>query len=293
MANREKQISQKLISIVIGTLNRPAVVLDLLTQLSKYSQNIPLEVLIFDQSSKKNKNILKNSFPKKDSFRLFELDKPNTCRYLNLGWKNATAPIVLYLDDDVSIDDRAIQAHLDAYTNNNTNAVAGRVINNGEKITADNRVGKVLWFGALLTKNFSHDQNTYVDFPYGCNMSFRKKIIRETGGFDEHLKPPVYAFNEVDLGYRISRRWRNSILFIPEALVYHHQAKTGGTRDNFPKPAVYYCQQFNYGYFLGKNLNLIQNLICFSRRLCYQVIKEPQAIPMIIRGYLYGKKLLV
>src|SRR3989339_845009 len=117
------------ISIVIGTFNRPHVIQKLLKQLSEIPKPISMEVLVFDQSDKKNQEILKTLFPKKPNFKLYCLNKPNTCLYMNLGWKKANAGIVLYLDDDVEITYKTISGHIEAYNHSNINGVAGRVIN--------------------------------------------------------------------------------------------------------------------------------------------------------------------
>jgi len=277
-------------TVVIGTLNRPNIVMSLIGQLVKESKKIQLEIIVVDQSTSENYSELTKKFPKQINFKLIHFDKPNTVKYLNYGWKQAKAPIVLFLDDDVTLTERAIKAHVEAYKNSAINGVAGRVINDGERVTADSQVGKIIWFGALFTKNFTYEKQTFVDFPYGCNMSFRKDALKEIGGFDENLSPPVYAFNEVDMGYRINKRWKNSILFLPKALVYHHQYKRGGTRNDFIVKEVFQSNQFNYGYFLGKNFFLLENIICFIRRLPYQLIKEPKAILHILKGFIYAKK---
>ena len=136
---------------------------------------------------------------------------------------------------------------------------------------------------------FSYEKNTYVDYPYGCNMSFRKQTLKELGGFDEKLSPPVYAFNEVDLGYRINKKWKSSFLFSPEALVYHHKFKRGGTRNDFDIKKVKKSNNYNYGYFIGKNFSALENIMWFFRRFPYQITKEPGAIPSIISGYLLSQ----
>jgi len=291
MANSEKETaSAPQITIVTGTLNRPQVVLQLVNQLVDESKKIQIEVIVVDQSLPENYSQLQSEFPKLNNFSLVHFDKPNTCKYLNYGWKNAKAPIVLYLDDDVTITEKTIQTHINAYENKNIHAVAGRVINDGEMISIDERVGKILWYGAEFTKNFNYEKPTYVDFPYGCNMSFRRQTLEEIGGIDEKLSPPVYAFNEVDLGYRISKKWKDSILFAPEALVYHHQYKRGGTRNDFELKEVARSNNFNFGYFIGKNFSWIENLIFLLRRLPYQLVKEPKTISHIIQGFMYAKK---
>jgi GT2 family glycosyltransferase len=274
------------ITVVIGTLNRPHVVATLLTQLLVAAKTIQLEVIVVDQSTPENWQQLQREFPQLPNFTLIHFDTPNTCKYLNYGWQHAKAPIVLYLDDDVELTDGTLQAHINAYTNPAIQAVAGRVINDGEQTTTDSRVGQILWNGAVITKNFSYEKETYVAFPYGCNMSFRKDVLKEIGGFDERLSPPIYAYNEVDLGYRISKGRENSILFVPQALVYHHQHKRGGTRNDFDMKAVIKSNNYNYGYFIGKNFSPLENMIWLLRRLPYQILKDPGAIPAIISGYL-------
>ncbi|MCR4326893.1 MAG: hypothetical protein NUV52_04545, partial [Candidatus Roizmanbacteria bacterium] len=211
-------------------------------------------------------------------------------KYLNLGWQQASALIVLYLDDDVSISESAIKAHINAYERESTFGVAGRVINKNKKIkNEESRVGKIAWYGAGFIKNFSSEHQVFVDFPYGCNMSFRKKTLQEIGGFDEKLAPPIYAFNEIDLGYRVSKRWKNSLIFEPKALVQHFQSKEGGTRNNFNTQEVFRSNQFNYGYFLGKNFSMPENIVCAARRIMYQLACEPSALPYILKGFMYAK----
>ena len=278
-------------TVVIGTLNRPNAVMSLIDQLVEESKKIQLEIIIIDQSTPENYKELVTKFPKHINFKLVHFDRPNTVKYLNYGWAQARSSIVLFLDDDVTLTKDTVQAHLNAYKDSSVKGVAGRVINDGEIITQNNVVGKILWFGASFKKNFSYEKTTYVDFPYGCNMSFRKQVLKDLNGFDEKLSPPIYAFNEVDLGYQINKRWKNSILFSPEALVYHRQFARGGTRNDFEIKKVVNSNNYNYGYFLGKNFSILENIICFIRRLPYQLIKEPKAILYIIKGFFYLKRL--
>lgn len=286
MADRKEKNTHPLLSVVIGTLNRPEVVLKLLRQLIEYST--PLEVIVYDQSNQENYEKLKSEFPDNENYILKHLSQPNTCRYLNLGFKEAKAPIMLYLDDDVTLTASTIQAHLSSYDDKSIMGVAGRVINDNESIIVNNNIGKIYFYGAKIVKNFSGTTKSFVSFPYGANMSFRKKALEEVGGFDEKLSPPIYSYNEVDLGIRISKKWRNSIIFNPEALTYHHRYPHGGTR-TFTDQEVNKSNQLNYGYFLGKNFNIFQNVICLLRRLPYQLIKEPKEVPNIIKGYIKGK----
>lgn len=279
------------ITIVIATLNRPQVVMKLINQLVEASKKNPLEVLVIDQSNKNDFHEFLKIFPRLRNFRLLYQKKVNYCASLNVGWKEANSSIVLFLDDDVEITRDTICSHLNAYKNNKIMGVAGRVINDGETIAEGSDVGKVKWYGSITSLNFSSKESTYVDFPYGCNMSFRKSLLVDLFGFDEKLLYPSFSYNEVDLGYRLNRKYPNSLIFSPEALVYHHRHKTGGTRNNYGADEIFHSNQFNYGYFLGKNFNWIENILCFTRRLPYQLLKEPQAIIHILQGFIYAKKI--
>ena len=289
MAKRKAETDKVKLTVVIGTLNRPRVASLLIKQLLKESQKIPLEVLVFDQSNNENFQKIKSSFPKLDSWHLFHLDKPNTCRYLNLGWQKAKADIVLYLDDDVELTPETLGAHLDNYTNPRVNGVAGRVINDGEVIKDTDKVGKVAFSGAIFSKNFSSLRAKFVDFPYGCNMSFRRKVLKKLNGFDAKLKPPIYSYNEVDLGIRLNKLYPRSLWFEPKALVLHHQHPRGGTR-TYSKLQAEKSSQVNYGYTLAKNFNWLENIIAGLRRLPFQLVREPQFIPDIVWGFIRGKK---
>lgn len=293
MADRKKEATfNPKITVVIGTLNRPEVILRLVDQLDNESKKLPLEIIVIDQSDAANYDILKNKFPSRKGLTLTHFVTPHTCKYLNYGWQHAQADVVLYLDDDVTITEKTLPAHIHAYTNPEIHGVAGRVINDGEQTTTEAAVGRILWYGAIFKKNFSYDKSAFVDFPYGCNMSFKKQTLEALGGFDERLAPPIYAFNEIDMGVRITKRKRHSMLFVTEALVYHHQFKQGGTRNDFHMQEIFKGNNFNYGYFLGKNFSLIKNIVCLLRRLPYQLVKNPKAIGEIVRGFIYAKKII-
>jgi hypothetical protein len=278
MANREKETALKPQITV--------VVLNLIQQLIVESKKTTREVIVIDQSDIYTYNSLLQLFPKLHNFHLYHQDEKNICKYLNFGWKIAISPIILFLDDDTELTTDTISSHITSYEQNSTLAVAGRVINDHEKIILNPHVGSITWYGAAMSMNFNYNKQTFVDFPYGCNMSFRKNTLQELGGFDESYTPPGFAYMEVDLGYRLNKRWPKSFVFNPDAMVYHHKHSTGGTRDNYLAKIIFQSNQFNYGYFLGKNFSFIENVICLLRRLPYQLIKEPAAIPSIIKGYI-------
>lgn len=290
MAKRTEKSPQKpQLTVVIGTLNRPGTVIKLLRQLVGESTRLSLEVVVVDQSERKEYETLSREFPIKSNFNLVHFDKPNTCKYLNYGWRNGNAPVVLYLDDDTEITNKTLQAHLDRYKNPGIMGVAGRVLNDGEKTSTETHVGKTGFFGATFDMNFSSVSVTMADFPYGCNMSFRRNALEKVGGFDEELRAPIFSYSEVDLGIRVNKIWPGSIIFVPDALVYHHKSPRGGTRNNFTKEDVIKCNNFNYGYFIGKNYGWIENGIFWMRALPHMLFKNRDGFKYFIEGFNYAK----
>lgn len=90
-------------------------------------------------------------------------------------------------------------------------------------------------------------------FPDGCAAFYRRKLLVETGGFDEEFF--AYA-DDADLGLRA--RWLGwSCLYIPQALVYHRHSSTTGSYD----PAKIYWVERNRIWLALKNLPMIMLLV--------------------------------
>lgn len=85
----------------------------------------------------------------------------------NVGAGSATGDIVLYLDDDVDLDDGLFAKHATYYADPRIGGVAGHVVQDG--------------------RPRYRPTGAYAKAPSGCHQSFRRRVILETGGFDEPL----------------------------------------------------------------------------------------------------------
>jgi GT2 family glycosyltransferase len=230
-------------SIVIPTYKRLNLALNLARSIHKFYPDI--EIIIVDQEN--------NNPPKKievSGVKYFNLKKANTSAAKNLGWQKNRGEVVIFFDDDVEITKETIEQHIRAYQDKNVVATAGRVIYDGEKVPRNTNIdtGRTNLLGTKFSYLFWSTKKQNVDFPYGCNMSFRKSILEKVKGFDEKF-PKI--FEEVDLGYRVKKY--GQIKFVPDALVYHHKAKTGGIRpeEKLNKEKLIFE---NYGRYLAKNI---------------------------------------
>lgn len=247
------------ISVIIPTYKRPGLAKELSSQIHHYYPEC--EVIIIDQSNQKN---------------------PNTSRAKNEGIKKATGDIVVFFDDDVEITKDTIKNHQKAYEDNSVVAVAGRVINDGESVPQETKVitGQMNGLGTKFEKNFWGEKMQPVVHPYGCNWSVRKKILDKVGYFDPSFPAPLSAFEEVDLGLRVSKE--GNFIFIPKALVYHHRCYTGGTRtDQKSRNRLYYQ---SYGRFIKKHIEFPQ-LLLSTLILTVRTIKEaPYSLLSLYKG---------
>lgn len=263
------------ISIVIPTYNRPGLALGLVRQIRKLEPEA--EVIVVDQSDKKeDPNEIK-----KLKIVYLENSKVNTSIAKNVGLVKASDEIVFFFDDDVEITPKTIKAHLEEYKDKDVLGVAGRVINDDEPVPKETNVetGKTNKYLTSFTMNFWSTKRQEVQFPYGCNMSFRRSVLEKLGGFDEKIPPP--GFEETDLGLRVTKIGR--IIFSPKALVYHHRANSGGTR--MDKDKWFKRYYWTYGRLIRKHVSFPKWLISLAH-LKFRILKEyPPAIYSFIKGF--------
>ena len=263
-------------SIVIPTYQRGMLALTLAKQIRQFDKKI--EIIIVDQEN--GRPLLPTETDKLD-VRYFNLASANTSVAKNMGIREAKGDIIIFFDDDVEITRQTIGAHLGAYRDKGVIGVSGRVIIDGEKIPPQTAVdtGKTNLLGTKFLYRFWSTKEQTIDFVYGCNMSFRKSILKKIGGFDEKF-PKI--FEEVDLSKRAKKYGR--ILFLPEAIAYHHKAKSGGIRpeERLNKQKLIFR---HYGYYLAKDIVFPLSLIALLLRLRTAVKTSRQTVFTLLTGY--------
>lgn len=269
----QKGTSSK-ISVIIATYNRTQKALRLAENIS--DQYPDIEIVVVDQLNDREIDI------KNTNIKYFNLEKANLSAARNFGIEKANGEILIFLDDDVEITKNTIPNHLKNYDDIDVVGVAGRVINDGEKIFDGNDLdtGKTNFLHTKFVQNFVSNKKQTVDFAYGCNMSYRKTALQKVGGFDVRFSK---IFDEIDIGVRISQFGK--INFDPDALVYHHKAISGGIRDEEKKNKNKMIYLY-YGYFLRKNVLFPFSLISLVMRTVTVLRECPYAIVDLYKGYL-------
>ena len=149
--------------------------------------------------------------------------KQGVCSARNLGLREAKAPVVLFLDDDVIPGPQLIREHARFHQEQPEleSVLLGYVTWSPElPVTPFMR-----WygeFGGLFGfSKLQSGQRADPRFLYTCNLSLKTDFVRRHGGFNESLT----VLEDHELGYRLAQNGMR-MSFQKQALGYHYQTFT-------------------------------------------------------------------
>lgn len=205
------------LAVIIPTYRRGRTLISTITRLSSLVTP-PSEILAVDQTERHDPETERalTDAAGRGIFRWLRLGAPSIPAAMNHGLREATQPLVLFLDDDIEPDVALVEAHLRAHADATHAIVAGRVI---QPWHADGRIPMT---------GFAGTTSGFVDEFMGGNFSVRRDVALNVGGFDERFVRVAYRF-EAEFAARI-REGGGRIWFEPSAVVHHLKVETGGTR---------------------------------------------------------------
>lgn len=214
------------VSVIIPTYNRNQVLINTINSVlsQKFSS---FELLVVDQSKKHNKktrDFLENL--KNKRYKYFKISPPSLPAARNFGLKKSRGDIVIYIDDDVILDPGFIKAHHDSYTKKKAVAVAGRIKEKNKPVSDKLLFFRKTSFGA---GNFNYPHFAYAETAQGCNMSYKKSLLKKIGGFDTNFIGNAMR-EESDVSFKI-RKMGKKILYNPKASLFHLFYQSGGCRE--------------------------------------------------------------
>jgi GT2 family glycosyltransferase len=221
---------QPLVSIVVPTRNRPALLMRVIEALTHQSYN-HFEIIVVDQSDEENHLIEPLIAGSSRPLRIIRDRAKGAARARNIGLRDAKGELVLYLEDDLEIPGcDLVENHVQAYDDGRVGGTSGRVI---ETINRSSRgpVGRVYPVLCVPGGNGNGDLRQFIETVKGGNMSFRRDLLEQVHGFDERFGQPC-MYEETDVSLKI-RRLGYRLLFLPDASVVHLSAPSGGQRANF------------------------------------------------------------
>jgi GT2 family glycosyltransferase len=159
---------------------------------------------------------------------------PSLTRQRNIGIDDASGDVIVFMDDDVSIEPDFFARLADAYRDPAILGVTGRVIEPDTKrrggpasplrrlVHGRGEEGTFTSYGyPRYVRTFDREHD--VEFMPGCFMSARRDLAAQVR-FDEHMGGYALAEDE-DFSYRLSRLGR--IRYVPEIVVRHRKLGFG------------------------------------------------------------------
>ena len=259
-------------SIIIPTYNRVDELIDVLDSLSLQTK-LPIEIIIVDDSDCDNIEQLMESmcivFAQKNvALKYIRNTREKSLTIArNVGIKNATGAVILFLDDDVILDENYLAEIANVYEKNpDVLGVQGFIQN--AKVSENpivNRlkilINKLFYFSSNYNNRCRVLPSTNTVYPLdfdgvktcewlsGANQSYRRTILEEFT-FDDNLRR--YSFKEdVDLSYRIYKKYPNSLFITSYAKLVHKASPTS----RLPKKDLTFMKRTYSLYFFYKNIN--------------------------------------
>lgn len=271
----KKRTTKLKLSIIIPTMNREKDLWNCVNSVIKQTVK-PDELIIVDDgdlNASSYRAILQNN--EINSIYIRKKEQGLT-KSRNLGVASASGDIVLFLDDDVILDNAYIENILKVFACDalkKIGGVSGVIINIPKPTRRDE-----FWHfmerlfcisskenGRILPSGFRSGMCTVhvekkVDLLTGCNMAYRKEVFSDLQ-FDEYYKG--YAFGEDrDFSYRVSKKY--DLVITPHAKVQHLSTNAG--RIDICK--LNYMRIINQWYFFKKNMQKsFKNCCCFCLAL--------------------------
>jgi glycosyltransferase involved in cell wall biosynthesis len=217
-----KPLSDKALSVLIPTFNRPDALLECLAHLEKQTFK-DFEVVVVDDGStdSTSKQIERYLTETSLTLRYISQDNGGPAKARNLGLSVLETPICLMIGDDIFASPYLVETHIrlhQKYTNLEVAALG---------LTKWNTSGQVItpfmqWLDRSSTQ-FAYkellagDQANWKHF-YTSNLSVKTDLLKKFP-FKESF--PYAAMEDCELGYRIEKQFGLAIKFIPEALAEH------------------------------------------------------------------------
>jgi glycosyltransferase involved in cell wall biosynthesis len=266
-----------MISVIIPSLGRTKELVNCLKDLSQLA--LPeMEVIVVDQTIGRISAIMPSGF--NYIFRHLALNEPNASLARNIGLYEARHPIVLFLDDDVRIENpNFLLNHLRHYEDPSIPGVYGQVLEVGQEPTdlPEPHEIETDWGWQQLPPNYSRPCRTRNGG--AGNLSVRRDWALAVGGMDAWFEKGARR-EETEFNLRYTKFY-GPLLFDPEAGLVHLSAGGGSRAWGHVKRTVPMHHITGHWYFyirvLCDNTLGSRGLANELRFIAIALLKNPQA----------------
>lgn len=211
------------LSVVIPTLGRPGLLRELLDRLARQDAEDFEVVVAADAAEPDAAGVRAAVQDRPYPARAVVAREPGVSAARNAGWREAAAPLILFLGDDMlPADERLVGEHLRAHQRAGApgDAVLGHV--GWPRRPRPGALARWLERGVQFDYGGIAGEEAGWGRLYAANPSLRRELLDRAGGFDEGFR---FGYEEVDLAVRL-RPQGLRVLYAPAARVEHHHAPT-------------------------------------------------------------------
>ena len=206
------------LTVVIATLNRPAILRQTLNRLRRQRGAGPFEVIVASDAAEQEVDTVRSLVAESDlSCRHVVAQTPGVSAARNCGWRAAGTDLVLFIGDDMLPESNLVAQHRLSHESNPTAEVAV--------------VGHVRWARQLRVTAFMRwlEHGMQFDYPsmkrsgakwwhlYAANASLKRERLALVDGFDEGFR---FGYEELELAKRLNEHGL-VVLYNPQAIVEH------------------------------------------------------------------------
>ena len=177
------------VSVVVCSVGRPELLKYTLDGLTRQSYPHMEVVVVHDPTDERTCKVL-TSYPR---LKTVGTRETNLSHSRNLGIALCDGDIIAFQDDDAVAHEDWVKDIVEGYSNPKVGAVGGLVYKGNDGTVVQFANGCITRYGQSMPFNARHeehnDPNGFVfNYTMGTNSSFRKSVLLELGGFDEHIR---------------------------------------------------------------------------------------------------------
>lgn len=271
-------------SIVVCTYNRAeslrATLINIIQQ--EYED---LEIIVVDNNSQDHtREVVASLSSSVYPIKYYVESRQGLSYARNLGVDEASGEIVLFLDDDaIPLKKDWVERIASVYHDSEVGVAGGDLLPVWPEADEEPKWLPKSLRSPLGLTNFSYQETTtlsYPTYPWGANISFRKKDILALGGFCTELGRVGYNLlggEETDLCMRLEKAGKK-ILYVPEAEVQHFISKEKLVYDSFSERAIF--QGITDAVLETRHNN------CF--RIMIKLLRRSGRYPLYFLGWLFS-----
>ena len=241
------------VSVVVVSYNRDAPLRQTLECLLRQDP-APREIILVDQSEHHDEAIQEflDSVARGGLIKCIQQSDPNAQRARNRAIQEARGEVLLFVDDDVVMDDTLVKAHWENYQDPEIAAVCGFFLDPGQEavddLPADCKRPTTGWI--YMPHSYTKRVESHL-FPSG-NGSVRRAVAMQVGGFDENFV--FTSLDDTDFSCRLKGLGVRAV-HDPRARLTHLKIARGGRRPAAINEYVLADSNrwYTWVYFFGMN----------------------------------------